>query len=55
MKSFVTAFEKHFIQYFLKFVPNGKAELKTKIYTQKVKGITKNGYSLEIKVSFNEE
>ena len=36
-------------------MPNGKAELKTKIYTQKVKGITKNGHSLEMQVSFNEE
>ena len=54
MKSFVANFEKHFVHYFLRFVPNGKAEIKTKIYSQKVKGITKNGYSLEIKVSFNE-
>ena len=55
MKSFVANFDKHFIKYFLKIVPNGKADLRTKIYTQKIKGITKNGYSLEIKVSFNNE
>lgn len=55
MKSFVSNFEKHFIRYFLRIVPNGKADLRTKIYTQKLKGITKNGHSLEIKVTFNEE
>lgn len=46
MKSFITNFEKHFIRYFLRIVSKGKAELKTKIYSQKIKGITKNGYSL---------
>lgn len=55
MKSFITNFEKNFVRYFLRIVPNGKAELKTKIYSQKIKGITKNGYSMEMKVSFNEE
>jgi len=54
MKSFVSNFEKHFIRYFLRIVPNGKAELKSKVHTQKIKGITKNAHSLEIKVSFNE-
>ncbi len=46
MKSFVVNFEKYFVNYFLRFVRNGKAELKTKIYSQKVKGMTKNGHSL---------
>jgi chromosome segregation ATPase len=55
MKSFIGNFEKHFIKYFLRIVPNGKAELKVKIYSQKIKGITKNGYSMDMKVSFNEE
>jgi structural maintenance of chromosome 3 (chondroitin sulfate proteoglycan 6) len=55
MKSFIIDFEKHFIRYFLRVVPGGKAELKTKIFSQKIKGLTKNGHSLEIKVSFNEE
>jgi len=53
MKEFISNFEKHFIAYFLRIVPNGKADLRTKIYTQKIKGITKNGFSIEIKVSFN--
>lgn len=55
MKQFISNFEKYFIAYFLRIVPNGKADLRTKVYTQKVKGLTKNGFSVEIKVSFNEQ
>ncbi len=54
MKQFISNFEKYFIAYFLRIVPNGKADLRTKVFTQKVKGLTKNGFSVEIKVSFNE-
>lgn len=46
MDTFIKKFNTNFKKYFLRIVPNGKVDLRTKILTQKLKGINKNAYSL---------
>jgi hypothetical protein len=46
MQTFIKNFERHFKRYFSRIVPNGKLDLRTKIHTERIKGISKNAYSL---------